>query len=136
MAIRTTDTAVQGIVEQDTSIPLTPFIETASLMVDDVAVASPAYTAARLELIERWLAAHFYKIRDQMVQNEQAKGVGQTFQYTLGLNLHVTTYGQQAMMLDPDGNLAALSKRMEKGIAKPGANWLGTGDSDGDDITT
>lgn len=136
MPIRTDATAVAGICEVDASIDLTPFIETASALVDDpVATGSPSYTDAKLELIERWLAAHFYRIRDMAVQQEYAKGVGQMFQFKVDLNLHVTMYGQQAMLLDTDGNLAKLNKRAKDGISKGTVLWLGTGNECGDDIS-
>ena len=135
MAIRTTDAAVKDIIEVDSAIATTPFIEVASSIVDDCCTSS-SYTTAKLELIERWLAAHFYAIRDQRVASEKAGPVGQNFQYKLGLNLANTMYGQQAMLIDFKGNLAALSKQMEKGkLSKIGATWLGKGNSFGDDIS-
>jgi len=134
MAIRTTDAAVQGIIDHDATISLTPFIEAASAVVDDNLVGV-GHSATRLEQIERWLAAHFYTIRDKAVAQEGAKGVYQNFQWRLGLNMSVTMYGQQAMLLDNTGTLGALSKRMEAGIGGFRLDWAGTGDSLGNDTT-
>ena len=59
MAVRTTAAAVQGIIEHDATIPLTPFIEAASALVTQCCTdLDTAYVAAQLELIERWLSAH------------------------------------------------------------------------------
>lgn len=136
MAIRTTDAAVRAIIETQASIDTAPFIEVASALVDEIEPDS-SYNATRLELIERWLAAHFYAIRDNRVASEGAGSVRQSFQYKVGLNLQVTIYGQQAAMIDTEGHLAALSKRSEMGKKKPGqtVTWLGTGDSKGNDDT-
>ena len=103
---------------------MTPFIEVASNLVDRVLdVSSGDYSDATLELIERWLAAHFYAIRDMRVANEKAGSVGQAFQYKVDLNLANTMYGQQAMMLDTDGKLLALSQGKSRRV---GVTWLGT----------
>lgn len=74
MAIRTTDAAVRAIIETQASIDTAPFIEVASALVDEIEPDS-SYNATRLELIERWLAAHFYAIRDNRVASEGAGSV-------------------------------------------------------------
>jgi hypothetical protein len=133
VAVRTTAALVKGIIEVDEdSIPdLDPFILTANELVTECC-GSAGYTATRLELIERWLAAHFVAIRDPRLASEQA-GVSARYQHKVGLILQVTTYGQQAMTLDTAGGLAALSKRAEEGKTKSvGITWLGT-DLDEDD---
>jgi hypothetical protein len=133
---RTTDAAVQGIIDHDTTIPLTPFIEAANALVTEKCTDS-GYDATRLELIERWLSAHFYAIRDPRVALESVKGVMQQFSRKIGFNLQLTHYGQMAMVMDTDGNLASLSKSLEKGgKGTASIGWLGTGDSQGNDTTT
>lgn len=132
---RTSDAAVRLILDDDSTISTAPFIEVANDLVTDVCSDSD-YSATKLELIERWLSAHFYHIRDKAVASEKAGDVSQNFQYKLGLNLAVTMYGQQTMIIDTAGNLAALSKRAEAGKkAGVGVTWMGTGDSDGNDTT-
>ena len=137
MAYRTDSDAVEEIIAVDSNevADLTPFIATANQLVTDCC-GSAGYTDAKLELIERWLAAHFYAIRDPRVANEKAGPVGQSYQYKVGLNLAVTTYGQQAMLLDTEGGLAALNGRVTSGKAKvtPGITWVGVEDWDTDNI--
>jgi hypothetical protein len=126
MAVRTTAAAVAGIIEVDTSISLTPFIETASELVTECC-EDAEYTATRLELIERWLSAHFYAVRDQRASSETAGRVSESKQTKVDLGFDVTVYGQQAMRLDTAGGLAALDKRTQKGkVAAVGMTWLGT----------
>ena len=121
---RTTPALVGGIIEVDVAIDLAPFIDTASALVDDVAAADEdsILTVARLELIERWLSAHFYAIRDPRAFREQADRVELTYQSKVDLNLAVTHYGQQAMTLDTTGRLRTYSDNKRRTV---GVNWLG-----------
>jgi len=126
MAVRATDEDVEGIIEIDASISLTPFILIANELVTELCSDS-SYSESRLTLIETWLAAHFYQIRDQAVSSESAKGVAVTYQHQIGLGLKQTKYGQTAMILDTAGNLSQLDKRMEEGEpASVSFSWLGT----------
>ncbi len=123
---RTDAAAVQGIIETDATIDLAPFIDTANLLVTDVC-GGFEYSDAKLEMIERWLAAHFYAIRDMRASREQAGSVSQAFQYKVDLGLNVTMYGQQVLRLDTEGGFAALEAR-SKGLGKldGSVTWLGT----------
>ncbi len=128
---RTTSILVGGIVELDPDIDPGPFIDTANELVTECCVDSeptPAYTDTRLEIIERWLAAHFYSIYVKQVASESVRGVQEVFQFKVGLNLAVTMYGQQAMTLDTAGGLARLSKQTENGTRRRTARmtWEGT----------
>lgn len=106
---RVSSDEVKEIIEVDSTITdITPFITAANLLVTKECTAS-SLTAALLKEIERWLAAHFVAIRDMRRASEKAGTVGENFQHSLGLNLQVTMYGQQALMLDTSGALAALS---------------------------
>jgi len=129
---RTTATNVKKIIEVDTSIiatdaDLDPFIDTANELVTELCTGSNgpklAYSATRLELIERWLTAHFYAIRDPRAKSEKAGSVGVTYQEKVDLNFSVTTYGQQAILLDTNGALARLNKGKGVGIS---ILWLGS----------
>ena len=123
---RTTDADVGEVVEVDATISLTPFITIANELVTELC-ADSGYTDTRLALIETWLAAHFYLIRDQAVAQEQAGPVQIQYQFKIGLMLAQTKQGQTAMMLDTAGNLAAMSKRMEQGeAASVQFTWMGT----------
>lgn len=121
MAVRTTSELVAGIIEVQASISLTPFIATASELVDDVAASSSAPDATRLELIERWLSAHFYAQRDPRAASEKAGSVAASYQSKVDLGLNNTHYGQMAITLDPTGMLKSASKG--KRVAR--MSWVG-----------
>lgn len=126
MANRTTTALVAGIIEYNATTwsDIEPFITTANEIVTEKCTDS-SYSATRLELIERWLSAHFLGIADKQVASEQA-GPGQSFQYKVDLNLASTMYGQTAMAIDTAGNLAALNQKMKKGKTTVSITWLGT----------
>lgn len=127
MAIRTTAELVGGIIEVNASIPLTPFIAAASSLVDIIESqqdSNNSISAAQLILVETWLAAHFYCMRDPRVVSEKAGSVSATYQSKVGLKLYLSHYGQMAMSLDTTGILQSLSNG--KRVAT--ATWLGTCD--------
>lgn len=113
MAIRTTEEAVGKIIELDAAIDLTPFMESANNLVDQVCLDSD-YSDATLELIERWLSAHFYAIRDPRAIQESVKGISQQFSDPTKPGLSSTLWGQTAMALDTAGNLAAVDDGLKK----------------------
>ena len=128
MAVRTTTDAVRAIIEVDDTIDLTPFIEAANALVTEVCASVETYDNTRLELIERWLSAHVYTVREGRAVSESVKGVGQTVQSYVGPNLATSHYGQQAMMLDTAGGLANLSVMLAEGKKKQkvSVTWLGS----------
>lgn len=111
--MRTTSANVGEIIEVDETISLTPFITVANELVTELCIDS-GYTETRLELIERWLAAHFYAIRDPRATSESVGGVGVSYQMSNGLNLNSTSYGQQVQLLDTAGSLSALNGSLGK----------------------
>lgn len=125
---RTTRELVATVVEVDANITdLDPFILTANLLVTEVCVPE-GYDDERLELIERWLAAHFYIVRDPRAANEKAGSVGIAYQFAqLGMHLQGTMQGQQALLLDTSGALANLNKTTSEGTKKKtlSATWFG-----------
>lgn len=135
---RTTSIAVAGIIEVDASIPLTPFIEAANYLVTEVcapaldANSDPYYSDPDLELIERWLSAHFYAVRDPRETMVQASTVRQQFESKVDTGLAITRYGQQAMRIDRFGGLAALDNALRTVVGilptgrRPKSRWLGT----------
>jgi hypothetical protein len=130
MAVRTTAAAVEGILDESPSLTLTPFIETASYLVDKACATatqddgSDYYTATDLELIERWLSAHFYHIAATRANREEAGSVAETKRSKVDLKLSLTHYGQQAMLLDVAGGLTTLN---EEGVRiSTRVTWLGT----------
>lgn len=126
MAVRTTSAAIAKIIEIDSGIDMTPFIEAASALVDEVCATVSAYTATKLELIERWLSAFFYAIRDPQTTSVGA-GVSVSFQHANGLHFDVNEWGQMAMMLDTAGGLARLNASSKTGATRRARiRWLGT----------
>ena len=125
---RTTSAAVTELIDIDGTVTsLTPYIETANALVTEVCAPVTTYDAARLELIERWLSAHFYAVYSARRTIEKARAVAEHFQSKVGLCLYVTHYGQQAALLDTAGGLAALNKATEDGTRRViGITYLGT----------
>jgi len=128
MAIRTTSAAVALIIEVDANINLTSFIEVANALVTECCSADD-YDATRLELIERWLSAHVYTIRDMRASEERAGAVSERKQSAVALGFDSSHYGQMAMRLDTKGGLAVLNEQMKKGKGQAvQISWLGSED--------
>lgn len=126
---RTTSILVGGIIELDSSITVTPFIEAANALVTEVCPAA-SYDATRLELIERWLSAHFYTVRDMRAESEKAGPVSEKKQSAVDLGFDTSHYGQMAMRLDTKGGLARLNQQAKKGGNMPiSVSFLGTEDA-------
>jgi hypothetical protein len=125
--MRTTAILVGAIIEVDETIDLDPFIAVANELVTEICSDS-GYSAERLELIERWLSAHFYTNRDPRASEEKAGPVSAVYQSKVDLNLSTSHYGQTAMTLDTKGGLAALNASIIKGRIKRAltVTWLGT----------
>lgn len=123
---RTTSELVGGIIEADVRIDLEPFLVAANELVTEVC-ADAGYSPERLELIERYLAAHFYTLRDPRPTSERAGPVEASYQSKVDLFFKTSHYGQHAMVLDTAGGLAALQAKMEtKGVPKTlTVTWLG-----------
>lgn len=131
MAVRTTSALVEAIVEVDEDISLNPFIEAANALVTEICAPVTTYDAARLELIERWLSAHFYCIREERPVLEKADVVSERAQSKVDLGFDVTHYGQMAMRLDTAGGLAALNEEAKEGGGTTGSiAWAGTEDAE------
>lgn len=128
---RTTAVLVGGIIELDASINLDPFIEAANMLVTQVCTgfASDNYAEGELAVIEKWLTAHFYAVRDPRAESEKAGPAAQKLQSKVDLGLNTSHYGQMAMRLEYQGKLAGLEKGQRAGVKKTvGVTWLGTED--------
>ena len=112
---------------------LTPFIRTASAMMDQVVaganrkggVYAAAYAESGIdslqEIVERWLAGHYYAHADQLYQSRNTQGASGSFQVgQLTSGLGSTQYGMAAMDLDFSGVLKNINKQQRVGFA-----WLG-----------
>lgn len=127
--IRTTSEDVKGILlrEYDAkrSPSLDPFILMASKLVDRVvtcaAELSITLDSEEQELMERWLAAHFYQANDPGYTSRSTMGASGSFNQTTGMGLQGTRYGQNAMIMDPSGCLAYMNGEKQT----VGGFWLG-----------
>ncbi len=114
---------------------MSPFIDAASIVVDSVYDCDQAkdgvLTAAQLVILETWIAAHFYSVMDQKVQQTKTGDTSETFQGVTDMYMSGTQYGQTAIMLDSSGCLARMNKEAKNGGRnKIGFTWLGTGQDD------
>jgi hypothetical protein len=113
---RTTPDLVRGVLLRDydrkASPDLTPFIGTAGVLVDRVRASAErqglTVTDAELEMIERWLASHFYAVSDRPYASQGLQGATGTYDGKTGMSLDATLYGQHAKVMDPTGYLATL----------------------------
>lgn len=129
---RTSDSLVQGIIEVDSAISLTPFITAANMLITQCCTdLNDDYTDAQLIIIETWLAAHFYTVRDMRAESEKAGSVSQKLQSKVDLGFSTSHYGQMAMTLDFYGGLAVLNEQIKNGETnRIGITWWGTEDPD------
>lgn len=120
---RTSASTVQSILgdNYDGSTDVSPFIDTATAVVDRLSAldTDSVLSASVLELIERWLAAHYYAHMDQLKASEGRGKSNADYQGQYGMDFKGTKYGQAALGLDFTGNLASLGK------AKIKFSWLG-----------
>jgi len=126
MAVRTTAAAVGEIIAIRSDISITPFIEVANDIVTKHCTHID-FTVATLELIERWLSAHMYRMRELQVASKRAGPVGQSFDSQLYTGFDNSTYGQMAMRIDWSGALSSLNEQAKKGgLLTAGVTWVGT----------
>lgn len=118
MAVRTTAGAVQKILgrDWDGETVLDPYIETASAVVDRVTACATAksitLSSSLLELIERWMAAHYYTVMDPIYKSKNTEGAGASF--------NDRSYKEVAVELDYTGCLNAILSKQRASVA-----WLG-----------
>jgi hypothetical protein len=126
VAVRTTELQVIGVLgaNYDGTTSLTPFIDTATSLVDDIDMAdtSSLMSDNRLELIERYLAAHFYAHADMIAASRSTGAAGGSFQGQTSLGFDGTYYGQTAKRLDATGLLMKLDMPVRP---KASLKWMG-----------
>lgn len=116
MSVRTTESHVVSILGEhyntSSKIDLQPFIDTATVLVDRIESAdvSSEMSDAALELVERYLAAHFYAHSDPIAQSRSTGRASGQFQGRTDLGFNATLYGQTAMRLDATGLLISLDQ--------------------------
>ena len=125
---RVTEAQVRQIIDTDADFSLTPFIDTANALTDYVSSkdTNSELTAALLVQIEKWLAAHFYAIRDPQPQEERTEEASAVHQGKTELGLDLTHWGQQAKRLDVTGTLAQLDRTKHR----VSVQWLGLAPSE------
>jgi len=118
MALRVAEEDVKAIVDTDRNV--LPFITVANLVINSVLGDSSLPTDLLFE-IERWLSAHFLCIMDERPISESEGGASATFVGISGKGgahplqgLSITKYGQQVLLLDTTGKLAAFGRRKAK----------------------
>jgi hypothetical protein len=114
---------------RDGSLPdLTQYILTASLLCDDISSYASEETidisSSRLEVIETWLAAHFYGQSDKPLSEEDKGEAAAVYDGKTGMFLTSTRYGQTAIRLDSTGYLAKLEED-QAGNRRGSIEWLG-----------
>lgn len=127
---RTNAALVGGLIDVKAGVDIDPFITAANHLTTNVCGAS-GYSddgiGSLMETIERWLSAHFYTIYDNQMSQGHAGSGSMGFMHKIDYGLKNSMYGQQAMMLDYLGNLAAVQNTNEiKKKIKVGITWLGT----------
>jgi hypothetical protein len=133
---RTTVGAVQKILMKDYDLDglpsLEPFIATASALMDRIVTCAidngTPLTDVETELIERWLAAHFYACSDRPYVSRTTDKAGATFAGQTGMYLEATSYGQMAVTLDWSGCLSTLAAGGVTPVV--GLDWLGKAPSE------
>ena len=117
---RTDVTAVQTLLGRNYngSADLQQFIDTATVIVDRVVAkaAGPLFNTPLLdteaELIERYLAAHFYCVQDPLYVSKSTAGASGSFQRAPSTDDFTSSeYGRGAVRSDPSGVLVSLGKR-------------------------
>lgn len=128
MAARTNPTNVATVIDVASGDDLDVFIDSAHLIVNSQ-IFTPGHTtdATELELVERWLAAHFYATYNQQGQQERAGKVSITYQGKTGMALENSKWGQTAMLVDSSAQLAQWNDSVKKGRKTTvGITYLGT----------
>lgn len=126
---RTTPALVEGIIETEVGVDLSPFIAAGNQLCTRACGASgytDGFVGSEMEIIERWLSAHFYTIFDNQLARARAGSVDVSYQFKVGFDLRNSMYGQAAMMLDTAGNLAAIeNSNLTRKKVTLKLRWLG-----------
>lgn len=127
--MRTTSTQVQAILapgrDYRSGDDLSPFMEAATAIVDRVNTCATesgiTLSSTELELVERWLSAHFYVSSNQTFASKKTGSAAATYQGQTGTGFKSSKYGQAAINLDASGCLL----KLDADAVQVGAYWLG-----------
>jgi hypothetical protein len=111
---------------------LQQYIDAADVMLANAVVyagyKNNVWSAANLEMLERYLSAHFYAMMDRTYKGRATMGSSGQFDGNTDMMLQASMYGQMACRLDPYGILESWGRK-DRGHAD-GA-WLGSGGEPG-----
>lgn len=100
--------------DYDGTSDLSPYIDSANAVVSRVATCATSrgvtLSSTELELIERWLAAHFYAMSDQTIESKKTGERAAKFHGKTGMRFEATKYGQSAINIDVSGCLASMNR--------------------------
>lgn len=130
---RTTPELVQGIMGDDygprengVSPDLSPYIDTANALITRVNACAVrkgiTLSTTELEILERWMAAHYYTKSDPTYNSRSTEGASGNFVRDPS---EPEPYKNAAIDLDPSGCLNAMLKRQRAGGA-----WMGKSAAD------
>ncbi len=117
MATRTTSADLRKLFPEDEDAVVDHYIADANMLVTEL-LASAGFTDGRLEMIERYYAAHLYILGQQeggIFEEKKGESTiknGSTF--TLGQGLRLTRWGQMVLGLDTSGAFAQLEGGTKK----------------------
>lgn len=110
---------------------LQAFIDTATLVISRVNTCATAkgitLSTDELEMMERYLAAHYFSHADQLYQSKATNGASGSFQGVTGKGIESSQYGMTAIQLDPSGCLASITKGQRASVTwggKPSGEQL------------
>ena len=120
--------SVRLIIESDSTISVDSFIVTANAITNhvDSCDGDGLVSEELLVEIEKYLAAHFYALRDGQAQSEKTGDASITYQGQTGEGLSGTWWGKQAIAMDVSGCLAEMDLRSKQGVSTITLDWLGT----------
>lgn len=117
---RVTATEVRQIITLASSIDDTQvdvFITQANLFVTNTFSGDTTVSDDTLKEIERNIAAHFLHALDPRESEKAINKARSKYAGKYGMRLEATSYGQNALLLDPTGKLATASGRKQASIA-------------------
>jgi hypothetical protein len=118
MSYRSNAAQVREVLETDEDIQVEPFIKAANSIVNWLyahCAEMASLSTDDLELIETWLAAHYYSQKDPALTQRTTGGASGSFQGQVAMYFEGTWYGQKAMELDHSGCLAKRQQELKTG---------------------
>jgi len=111
---RVSEDQVRGVTNEPSTVDASQAIDAATLFVDEELVGKGP-SDARLVQIELYLAAHFLAIttREGPLAAETMGDASERYHNIYTAGLRSTRFGQQAVLLDTSGTLAAIASKSE-----------------------